>query len=66
MASSRQQCSSTNACRIDALKNGAPVSYVVKFSPPADAGVLTYERHMMSAEVYWYQQIAAHTDIRIP
>jgi len=54
------------ACRIDAVKDGSHVSYVVKFSPPADAGVLTYEQNMMSAEVYWYRQIGAHTDIRIP
>jgi len=54
------------ACRVDAVRQGTPRQYVVKLSPPADAKVLTYEKHMMSAEVYWYRQIAAHTDIRIP
>lgn len=55
-----------SACKVAAIKNGVPVPYVVKLSPPEDANVLTYEKNMMSAEVYWYEQIRKNTDIRIP
>jgi len=54
------------ACKVIASRDGITVSYVIKFSPPEDANVLSYEKNMMSAEVYWYGQIKEHTDIRIP
>lgn len=55
-----------SACKVVAIKDDAPISYVVKFSPPEDASVLSYEKNMMSAEVYWYEQIRRNTDIKIP
>jgi len=55
-----------SVCKVVAIKKGVSVSYVVKLSPSEDANVLTYEKNMMSAEVYWYEQIRKNTDIRIP
>lgn len=40
--------------------------YALKIAPPENAGVLTYENKMMESEVFWYEQIAANTDIGIP
>lgn len=54
------------ACKVLAIKDGVPISYVVKLSPQEEINVLTYEKNMMSAEVYWYEQIRKNTDIRIP
>lgn len=44
----------------------ADESYVLKIAPANDIAVLTYENEMMKAEVYWYEQIRNHTDIRVP
>ncbi len=41
-------------------------AYVLKIAPPDDAEVLTYEKKMMEAEVFWYGQMAEKTDIVIP
>lgn len=40
--------------------------YVVKISPKAGATVLSYEQGMMRSEVFWYEKMTEHTDIRIP
>ena len=41
-------------------------SYVVKIAPPRDGKVLSYEKHMMESEVFWYGQIREHTKIIVP
>lgn len=40
--------------------------YVLKVAPPQSVPVMTYERGMMRAEIYWYKQMRAHSDIRVP
>lgn len=40
--------------------------YVLKIAPPEKTPVLTYEKKMMTSEVFWYQQIRAHTSITVP
>lgn len=44
----------------------ADKSYVLKLAPDSSIPVLTYEDKMMSSEVFWYDQIKRHTDIRVP
>ncbi len=44
----------------------ADKSYVLKLAPDSSIPVLTYEDKMMSSEVFWYEQIRKHTDIRVP
>lgn len=44
----------------------ADKSYVLKLAPDSSIPVLTYENKMMSSEVFWYEQIRIHTDIRVP
>ncbi len=40
--------------------------YAVKIAPPSTAAVMTLERDMMAAEMFWYQKIREHTSIRVP
>lgn len=40
--------------------------YVIKFAPPKDAPILTYEKNLMAAEVECYKLLAENTQIRIP
>jgi aminoglycoside phosphotransferase (APT) family kinase protein len=40
--------------------------YVIKIAPAAGAPILTYEKDMMASELFWYEQLREHTDIRIP
>ena len=40
--------------------------YALKIAPALDCPVLRYETSMMRAEVYWYEQIRQHTEIRVP
>lgn len=40
--------------------------YVLKIAPREDVPVLTYEKNMMEAELFWYEQIREHTSIRVP
>ena len=42
------------------------VSYALKIAPPEDAKVLSYEKNMMEAEVFWYSQMHEKTDILCP
>lgn len=42
------------------------VEYALKIAPADDAPILTYEKGMMAAEVFWYEQMRAHTSIRVP
>ena len=44
--------------------NGA--AYALKIAPPAGAKVLSYEKNMMEAEVFWYSQMHEKTDILCP
>lgn len=44
--------------------NGA--AYVLKVAPADDAPTLIYEKGMMEAEVFWYEQMRTHTGIRVP
>ena len=39
---------------------------VVKVAPKTGMPVMTYEKDMMSSEVYWYEQMRTHTSIRVP
>lgn len=39
--------------------------YAIKIAPAPDCEVLTYEKNMMNAELYWYEQIAK-TEINAP
>ena len=41
-------------------------SYALKIAPPENAGVLSYEKNMMEAEVFWYSQMHEKTDILCP
>ncbi len=40
--------------------------YAVKIAPAPDCDVLTYEKNMMQAEVYWYEQFHKNTSINTP
>ena len=40
--------------------------YVIKIAPNDDESVLTYEKGMMKAELFWYRQIRENTSIRVP
>lgn len=40
--------------------------YAIKIAPSPDCEVLTYEKDMMKAEIYWYEQIHSKTDIKAP
>ena len=66
-----------NAVDIAALGNGEfnaaykvtcddGASYALKIAPPAGAKVLSYEKNMMEAEVFWYSQMHEKTDILCP
>lgn len=44
--------------------NGA--NYALKIAPPEGAKVLSYEKNMMEAEVFWYSQMREKTDILCP
>lgn len=41
-------------------------NYVLKVSPLEKTGILTYEQDMMRGEVFWYAQIRAHTNVKVP
>ena len=41
-------------------------NYALKIAPPEDAAVLTYEKNMMTSEVFWYEKMHKHTDILCP
>ena len=41
-------------------------SYVIKIAPPSEVPVMTYERDIMRAELYWYRQMREKTGIRVP
>ena len=40
--------------------------YALKIAPPEGASVLSYEKNMMEAEVFWYSQMHEKTDILCP
>jgi aminoglycoside phosphotransferase (APT) family kinase protein len=40
--------------------------YALKIAPDSRQPVMTYERNMIRSEVYWYEQIRAHTDVPVP
>lgn len=40
--------------------------YVLKIAPAQDVPVMTYEKEMMRAEVFWYRQMREHTPITVP
>ena len=40
--------------------------YVVKIAPPDGMPVLTYERNMMEAEVFWYRMLRERAGVRVP
>ncbi len=40
--------------------------YALKVAPTVDTPVMTYEQNMMHSELFWYTQIAKHTDIAVP
>ncbi len=40
--------------------------YALKIAPDGRTPVMTYERNMMRSEVFWYEQLRAHTDISTP
>jgi len=40
--------------------------YALKIAPDANVPVMTYETNMMQSEVYWYEKLRTHTDIRVP
>ena len=40
--------------------------YALKIAPPENARVLSYEKSMMEAEVFWYSQMHEKTDILCP
>lgn len=44
----------------------ADKNYVLKLAPDSSTKVLTYENRMMASEVFWYEQIRNHTNIRVP
>ena len=42
------------------------VSYALKIAPPESASVLSYEKNMMKAEVFWYSKMHEKTDSLCP
>ena len=40
--------------------------YALKIAPSTDTPVMTYEKNMMRSELFWYQQMGAHTDLAHP
>ncbi len=40
--------------------------YVLKIAPTDDVPVLRYETGIMASELFWYEQMRAHTSIRVP
>ena len=40
--------------------------YAVKIAPGPENSVLTFEKDMLGAEVFWYERIREHTNIRVP
>lgn len=40
--------------------------YVIKIAPSPDTRVMTYEKDMMKAEIFWYGVIREKTNIRVP
>jgi len=40
--------------------------YVLKIAPPESIPVMTYEQGMMNAEIFWYEQMREHSNIRVP
>lgn len=40
--------------------------YAIKIAPPDDVEVMSYERGMMAAEVFWYKQMRDKTCIQVP
>lgn len=49
---------------LDVTANGR--RYALKVSPTGDKEVLSYEKGMMRAEVYWYEVLRKETDIAVP
>lgn len=41
-------------------------SYVIKIAPSPEVPVMTYEKDIMRAEVYWYDRMRTQTQIRVP
>ncbi len=41
-------------------------AYVIKIAPKDNMPILTYEKDMLNAELFWYSQIREKTDIRVP
>lgn len=39
--------------------------YALKIAPSRDTPVMTYEWNMMRSELFWYEQLRAHTDIAV-
>lgn len=52
--------------RIYSAVDKAGKKYAIKFAPPKDAPILTYEKDMMVAEVDCYKLLAENTQIKIP
>lgn len=44
----------------------ASKKYVVKIAPVSSAKVMTYEKGMLNAELFWYDLIKKRTDIKVP
>ncbi len=42
------------------------ITYAIKIAPPAGSKILSYEKNMMEAEVFWYSQTHEKTDILCP
>lgn len=40
--------------------------YAVKIAPSPDCDVLTYEKNMMRAELFWYDQLREKTQVHVP
>lgn len=40
--------------------------YALKITPTQETPVLTYEKGMMKAELFWYEQLRQNTDITVP
>lgn len=40
--------------------------YAIKIAPQGDSRLMSYERNMMAAELYWYRVIREQTHIRVP
>ena len=40
--------------------------YAIKVAPPSTVAVMTLEKNMMAAELFWYQKIRENTSIRVP